>query len=892
MNSLSSLPSGSIIIAPTYLHPSIRKQLLFHKSGLLNIQILSYTSWLHSLKNTDKIAKETTIFEYNQILMKHINELTTYKHMLSSLTFLNECYDFILECKQFDIHVDMLPTTSIAQKEMKLILEYLMPIPQPIDDEKIILDELLSIPNNCNHLYIIDTYFDFYTKQCVIKLISHGATIIENNGIKPQIEFYHSTNMRQEIESCAQYIISHELLSEDITITLADLEYQPFFEQIFNRYQIPYTLLFHNRASNIVMQLKYLLAYYLEPTTASLLTVLESDVFKIPHIKQLCTYLRVFDLDIKDDFNHIHRSLISEDIINKIELEQLKKLEELADEAKQALLDKILQLFNDNNIESLLHTTYDMVTSSLPTNKQNIATCYAIESLMQNSLPYLKDKESLKLFLSLLETIQESDQVNELSGCLLTNLTHPLLTRSYHFVLGLSQSNYPAFPKPSSLFSQDYLDLIPYPEHKERYYLHTSQLIKNLSGSKHLILSYSQSDFNGKGKEAALEIERFSNIEAIKYPFITHNHIDDTPKTLSNENATSLYCMNHQLKGSISSFERYVGCHFSYFLRYGIRLREPLDYAFSNAKLGTLSHFVLEHFVSLYGKNYVNCSLDEVQAFIHLKLIEMEQIYPNMKHEFKLIELRLVDSMMNTLEDLKDKEEHTAFTPLRCEYAFEEVLDIDDVNQLILNGYIDRIDQYLDYIRIIDYKSSHKTLSETQVSKANQLQLLTYGIVAQKQLKKQCAGVYYQSLKSENTNAIAGKMNRRAKEYIPYNYDDYQGMRKNNQRLNGWHMIEDLAILDDDASHMSNLTINKDGIVNARKIYNLEGIEEQLLLMYQSIAKQIIDGDISINPDNNACTFCKYHDICRNKKPPIDKPILMNNDDIYIKGGGSYDDVE
>ena len=48
------------------------------------------------------------------------------------------------------------------------------------------------------------------------------------------------------------------------------------------------------------------------------------------------------------------------------------------------------------------------------------------------------------------------------------------------------------------------------------------------------------------------------------------------------------------LKGSISSLERYIHCPFSYFLRYGLGLREPMQYTFSDSYAGTLSHYVLE----------------------------------------------------------------------------------------------------------------------------------------------------------------------------------------------------------------------------------------------------------------------------------------------------------
>lgn len=61
----------------------------------------------------------------------------------------------------------------------------------------------------------------------------------------------------------------------------------------------------------------------------------------------------------------------------------------------------------------------------------------------------------------------------------------------------------------------------------------------------------------------------------------------------------------------------------------------------------------------------------------------------------------------------------------------------------------DRIDTCLNDLRILDYKSSAKTLSEARVKAGLQLQLLTYLIIAVRKLGLQPAGAYYCSLKNE-----------------------------------------------------------------------------------------------------------------------------------------------
>ena len=57
-----------------------------------------------------------------------------------------------------------------------------------------------------------------------------------------------------------------------------------------------------------------------------------------------------------------------------------------------------------------------------------------------------------------------------------------------------------------------------------------------------------------------------------------------------------------------------------------------------------------------------------------------------------------------------------------------------------LKGIIDRIDTCLGDLRILDYKSSAKTLSESKVKAGLQLQLLTYLIIAVRKLRLNPAG--------------------------------------------------------------------------------------------------------------------------------------------------------
>lgn len=893
MDKYNNIKLGSTVIAPSYLHSFIRKELLDTLGGYIGIKIMSFSGWLSTFSSNQTCTKETVLFNYFHELQQIRDQIKTYSNIISSLSFLEELYNFITKCKQYDIDLHLLPEQNEAQKELKMMIIKLFPIKTIIDVEKDAFQKILDNVDVLDHIHLyMDTFLNYYESTCLNKLIDLGAHTIYSEETTPDISFYHSTNMRQEIESCAQYITNHALHADEITLSIANTSYLPFVKQIFKRYQIPHQILMETSSSSIAKQFVIFLKYYLYKNRDDLYSLLETDVYQLPHISQLCEYMRLFDLDINDSFHHIEASKISEDIISIQEYEHLKRLEEQANIAKQELIPLLQEWVSLDHIESLLTYIYNTLHN---TNKNMMHTTSfkQIQSYLQNTLPYLFTNQDIELLIAMIENMKEVNQDIETGGVVINDLKHPILPRKYHFMLSLTQSDYPAFPKESAIFSQDYLDQLPYPTLSKRYDQYIEQLNKQLNKSTNLILSYPRGDFSGKGKEAALEIEMYAKKRSIKYPLLMHSCEINHQASLDPQIARGLYLENNQIRGSISSLERYAQCPYAYFIHYGLRIKEPIDKAFSNSKLGTLAHYILEDLVNRYGKDYTTTSEDEVKEIIHHKIEEVIAIYPNLADSFQLVKKRLFISIMNTLAILKDMEEHTPFKPLYTEYEFQEIFTMNDDIELILKGFIDRVDGYNDYFRIIDYKSSPKTIRESNVFTAKQLQLLTYAMIMQKQLNRKAAGVYYHSLKSENIATINGKMNRRAKMFEAYDNEDYNLWRKSAQRLTGWHMIEDLTQLDDDATHIATLTSNKDGLISSRKIYNMDGIEEALIEIYKQLVLQILRGNISITPDKDACTFCKYHDICRFHHNFYERePYATPNDNFYIKGGPSDGDME
>ena len=134
---LNNIKSGSIIIAPTYLHDNIRKSLLEDTKGIINISIYSLSTYLNGE------YKDASTYEYYVTLKQIKDQLFYQRNSVSSLSFINEVKTLITHMKEYQIPCSRLPETNEVEKELKKIIEQLYPITLPIDiTQKSIIEKI------------------------------------------------------------------------------------------------------------------------------------------------------------------------------------------------------------------------------------------------------------------------------------------------------------------------------------------------------------------------------------------------------------------------------------------------------------------------------------------------------------------------------------------------------------------------------------------------------------------------------------------------------------------------------------------------------------------------------------------------------------------------------
>lgn len=875
---LTTIEENTIIIAPSYLHHHIRKALLKDKKGIINIQIYSLATYLG---NGDK---DTSTYEYYVGLKKLEHLLTYQKNSVSSLSFINEVKTLITHMKEYQLPCDHLPEDNDVQKELKMIIEQLYPIKLPIDQiQKSIIEKLPEF----KRIIICEGYSNLFDKSIYDLMETNGAKrIIMDKQLKAK-QFYYALNKRVEVESLAQYIVDHNIKANDIKISLLDNSYLPYLKMIFTHYQIPLMIYDDQELSFIQNKFIALLKYYLNPCNETAITLLASQAFPLSYIKEAIDYLSLYELELHDSFNIVENVNISNDVIDEREIERLKTLESKASEVRDSILVMLDEMLEKQDIiDVLCCIDKHIIDTHHFTKKEERKAIIQIREEIKKCDQYLNEKEDLLFLIDIIANIRIKKEGN-VEGCAVSDFTHPLPYYPYHFVLGCTQENYPALQAFNGIFEESYYDAIHYPSLEERYELHLNYFTKNLYTSEKLICFYPISTFDGKANEAALELEQFmAPLKAEKYP-IKANYVPyQRTYTLSETKAKQLFLKNNILYGSVSSLERYANCPYAYFLRYGLRIEEPIDYTFNNAKAGTLSHYVMETLTTQYGKQYVTTKKEEVFSILSEKVEEIAQLYPNKKQQLEQMEKRLLDSIMKNLEVLKDHEEHSSLTPTWSEYKFSHELKLQEDLQLHLNGFIDRIDMNQDFFRIIDYKSSPKSLKEEHVFSALQLQLITYLTIMEEKLKLRPLGAFYYSFANPNINMNYAKLKKRPLGLEVYEESNSFQYLLKEKKLSGWITSEYIEVMDDSGSHLKGVRNSKASGINTSTIYHSETLYEYICQLYELLAKSILSGNIECKSATGACTYCPYASICGNANHSYMKEELIEVDEkLYRKGG-------
>ena len=356
------------------------------------------------------------------------------------------------------------------------------------------------------------------------------------------------------------------------------------------------------------------------------------------------------------------------------------------------------------------------------------------------------------------------------------------------------------------------------------------------------------------------------------------------PENIDKNTIQKLY--GNTLKTSISQLEKFAGCPFSFYLQYGLKLKEKEELKVQSFDTGSFMHETIDSFFKRTKEENINLSelvIDEEKIKEIVNKIIEEKLNENKKYTFvatakyKVLVKRLERIVSKALKYILEGLVYSDFEIEGTEVEFGKngkynpiTIELDDGKKVEITGKIDRIDTAKSddgkYLRIIDYKSSAKNIDLNKVYAGLQIQLLTYMDAVCKEEDLLPAGVLYFSLLEQLI-----KENKKVPE------EKIEEELRKNFKMKGLILADVKVIrmqdknLETGTSKIIPATINKGDIISEKKTSGVSSEEFKILQDYiyrtiKELSKEILKGNIDIKPYNKngekPCKYCTYKAIC------------------------------
>ena len=339
------------------------------------------------------------------------------------------------------------------------------------------------------------------------------------------------------------------------------------------------------------------------------------------------------------------------------------------------------------------------------------------------------------------------------------------------------------------------------------------------------------------------------------------------------------------LKTSVSRLEQYKSCPFSYYLKYGLNLKNKNEFKIEAIDTGTFMHDVIDEFFYKLEENKIKVKFIEekqidkiVDEIIEEKLnLKKNYIFVSIP-KYRLLIVRLNRVIKKSIKYIVYSLKYSQFDVLGHELEFKNgkelkpiKIDLDDGKSIEITGKIDRLDiaktEDGNYIRIIDYKSSVKDINLNEVIAGLQLQLLTYLDAVCDEKNFLPAGVLYFNLIDKKIKANKNISDEEIEEELRKQFKmkglllaDVQIVKMMDSNLKSGNSEIIPAYIDKEG----NLS-NKSSIITKKQF---ESLQKYTKKMIKQISTEILSGNIDIKPyykmknKSTPCEYCKYKSIC------------------------------
>ena len=371
--------------------------------------------------------------------------------------------------------------------------------------------------------------------------------------------------------------------------------------------------------------------------------------------------------------------------------------------------------------------------------------------------------------------------------------------------------------------------------------------------------------------------------EKLKSAIKALNYTNEPEKILE-KNIELLY--GDILETSVSKLEQYRKCPFSFYLQYGLNLKQRPQYKLQSMDTGSLMHEVInEFFNEVKTKNIDIKQIDD--STIEITVNEIINNLMNLNRNYIFTSSAKFINLINKLRKVIIKSVKyivyqftiSDFEVLANELEFSKsskyppiIINLENGKKIEVTGKIDRIDiakgKDGEYVRIIDYKSSAKNIDLNEVIAGLQIQLLTYLDAITKIEDVLPAGVLYYNLLDPIIKNNKKMTLEELEEEIKKNFKmqglilaDVNIVKMMDKTLEVGYSKTIPAYLDKDG----NISPNRSSAI---PIEDFKILQKQLNSIIKKISEEILNGNINIKPYYNTknklkqCDICDYKSVC------------------------------
>lgn len=343
-------------------------------------------------------------------------------------------------------------------------------------------------------------------------------------------------------------------------------------------------------------------------------------------------------------------------------------------------------------------------------------------------------------------------------------------------------------------------------------------------------------------------------------------------------------CFEKKISGTATRIETYNRCPYRFYAQYMLHLEQPNDYEIAFLQIGNLYHHCLE-LISLHlfanKQRFADLTRDEIIALTHQAIQQLEPyltynaFYETARSRYLLHKLQ--QNVIVSIERLVQIDQHSQFQLRFAEVSFGQKQSAYAARQypiapdytLSLRGKIDRIDTLETatgtYVRIIDYKSTDKSIDFDEIYHGLSLQMPMYLDVATHDIlpEAQAAGMFYFTIQNKKVrieqNEVSLQTGTPQQQLMGYALADETIIAQ----------MDDTFIVNGKTAYIRGIRKGKSGfyqnstVLSKKELVSLTTFTNEKLI---ESAEKIVAGEVPIEPKGIKqlpCGYCPYRSLCQ-----------------------------